>query len=68
MLDVLVNSDQTIEPDETVLIQLSNAVGAPIGDAEGVLTIVNDDFPPTLYADDDSVAEGSVVIPMIPAT
>ena len=35
--------DRSKEANETVLVQLSNASGATIGDGQGALTIVNDD-------------------------
>jgi hypothetical protein len=35
--------DRSKEANETVLVQLSNASGATIGDGQGTLTIVNDD-------------------------
>ncbi len=35
--------DAVIEPDETILVRLSNVVGAPVHDGEAVGTILNDD-------------------------
>jgi hypothetical protein len=44
---VLVNGDTTFEPNETFLVNLSNAIGnATITDAQGQGTIVNDDAAP----------------------
>jgi hypothetical protein len=43
---VPVVGDTIAEPDETVELQLSNAVGATITDGTGVGTIVNDDTAP----------------------
>jgi hypothetical protein len=40
---VLVNGDTTYEADETFRVQLSNAVGATIGNAIGTGTILNDE-------------------------
>jgi len=40
---VLGLGDTTIEPDETFLVNLSSAVGAPIADGQGTGTIVGDD-------------------------
>jgi len=42
-IGVDVVGDTTTEPDETFLVDLSNAVGAEIADAQGVGTILNDD-------------------------
>ena len=38
--------DTATEPNETFTVNLSGATNAPIGDAQGVGTIVNDDAPP----------------------
>ncbi len=40
---VSVLGDRTVEPNETVILALSNATGATIGTGTGTLTIVNDD-------------------------
>ncbi|HEX6899001.1 MAG TPA: Calx-beta domain-containing protein [Thermoanaerobaculia bacterium] len=40
---VLINGDMIDEVDETVFASLTNAAGAPVGDASGVGTIVDDD-------------------------
>ncbi|HET6976980.1 MAG TPA: Ig-like domain repeat protein [Pyrinomonadaceae bacterium] len=42
-ITVVINGDQKTELDETVLVNLSNAVNAVIADAQGVGTILNDD-------------------------
>ncbi len=42
-ITVLVNGDQKFEPDETVFVNLTNAVNATISDNQGVGTILNDD-------------------------
>jgi chitinase len=57
-LTVPVNGDTTVEPDETVLVNLSTATNAVVGDAQGVATITNDDLP-ALTINDLSVTEGS---------
>jgi uncharacterized protein YjiK len=44
-ITILVNGDGTDEPDETFFVNLSNAVNAPIGDDQGIVTILNDDGP-----------------------
>ncbi len=43
---VIVNSDTTLEPDESFVVALSNVVGATVADSQGTGTIVNDDAPP----------------------
>ena len=43
---ITVNEDATFEHDETMALNLSNASGAPIGDAQGIGTIANDDAAP----------------------
>jgi hypothetical protein len=40
---VSITGETVVEPDETYFVNLSNAVGAPIVDGQGVGTIVNDD-------------------------
>jgi Calx-beta domain/Bacterial Ig-like domain (group 1) len=50
-VSVSVNGDLLVEPDESFLVNLLNAVGATIADGQGDGTIVNDDQPPA--ADDD---------------
>ena len=42
---VTISGDATIEPDETVLVNLSNATNATLADNQGVGTIINDDGP-----------------------
>jgi disulfide oxidoreductase YuzD len=58
-VDVTVNGDGTFERDETFALDLSNATGAPIGDARGVATITNDDAQPIVSVTDVSVIEGN---------
>ena len=55
---VTLNGDATTEPNETFTVNLSNASGAAIGDAQGVGTILNDDGP-TVSVADVAVAEGN---------
>jgi hypothetical protein len=47
LVPVTVKGDGTFEADETFALDLSNTSGAPIGDSEGIATIVNDDKAPT---------------------
>lgn len=56
---VSVSSDDLHEADETFVISLSNSTNAPLFDAEGVVTILNDDPLPTLTIGDLSVSEGA---------
>jgi len=44
---VLVNGDLTAEPNESFFVNISNVVGANVGDGQGVGTIANDDCGPT---------------------
>ncbi len=61
-VSVTINGDLAIENSETLLVNLSNVVNtvqtATVTDAQGVGTIINDDFPPTVSIGDVSVAEG----------
>ncbi|PTS73934.1 hypothetical protein DBR17_17585, partial [Sphingomonas sp. HMWF008] len=54
---VVVNGDALVEPNETVLVNLSNVVGAAVTDSQGSGTIIDNDFP-TLSISDASVSEG----------
>ena len=58
---VTINGDTTPEPDETFVVNLSNAVGATIADGQATGTISNDDAvaTPTLSIADASVTEGN---------
>ena len=55
---VNVKGDQVTESDETLFVELTNAVGAQIADGQAVGTITNDDPVPTLTSTDVSVTEG----------
>ena len=57
-VEISVNGDGTFEGDETFAADLSNASGAPIGDPQGVATILNDDTAPTVSVADASKVEG----------
>ena len=59
-VQVTLNGDGTYERDETVALDLSNATGAPIGDAQGIATITNDDAEPIVSIANASLAEGNV--------
>jgi hypothetical protein len=55
----LVNGDTLNEPDETFLVNLTNAGNATIVDGQGVGTVANDDPVPQLSINDVSVTEGN---------
>lgn len=46
-ISVIVNGDTLVEPNETFFVDLTNAVGATISNAQGLGTILNDDAAPT---------------------
>lgn len=64
LINVLINGDTTVEPNETFNVNLSNAVNATIADNQGVGTILNDDtvLPPVVQfsAANYTVSEGSM--------
>jgi len=45
-IELTVNGDTAVEPDETFLVNLSNPVFATIADGQGVVTITHDDVVP----------------------
>jgi Calx-beta domain/von Willebrand factor type A domain len=60
-VNVTVHGDEAEEPDETFTVRLSEPTGATIEDADGVVTLLNDDSdsPPT----DTAVRIGDAVVP-----
>jgi hypothetical protein len=58
-LTVKVKGDTLDEDDETFFIRLRDPQGAPIGDGEGVGTILDDDPSPSLRVTDVTVTEGN---------
>ena len=56
---VTINGDTTYEVDETFTVNLSNAAGATVADAQGIGTITNDDEPPAFSVGDVSGNEGN---------
>src|SRR6185369_10808293 len=58
-ITIVVNGDTLNEADETFLVNLSNAVNATINDAQGVVTIANDDALPQLTINNVTLAEGN---------
>ncbi len=60
-ITIAVAGDTNVEPDETFVVDLTNAANATILDAQGTGTITNDDSAavvPTISISDVSVAEG----------
>ena len=57
---VTILGDTTTEPDETFFLNLSLPTVVPIGDGQGVGTIVNDDLTPVLSVGNATVTEGNV--------
>ncbi len=58
-INVVVIGDQGQEADETILLNLTNADGAIIGDTQGIATIANDDAMPAVTVSDAVVVEGA---------
>ncbi len=58
-VDVPINGDTTFENDETLTVNLSNILGATLGDAQGLGTLLNDDGQPQASIDDVNLAEGN---------
>lgn len=57
---VTINSDRSVEPDETFLVNLTGATdGATISDSTGVGTILNDDIAGSVSINDVQVFEGN---------
>ncbi len=57
-ISVSVHGDSTVEPDETVVVALSDPVNAELGDTSGTGTILDDDAPTvTLAVADSAIAE-----------
>jgi len=55
---VPVVDDKIAEPTETFFVKLSSPSNAVISDDQGVVTIIDDDSPPTVYIGDASAKEG----------
>ena len=65
-VQITIRGDVTVEPNETVVLTLSNPVGAAIGTPTAVLTLVNDDVPGAIRFDQStySVSEGAGTAPI----
>lgn len=57
-VDIVVIGDRGNESNETILLNLTNAVGTVIADSQGVATITNDDATPSVSITDVQVVEG----------
>ena len=58
-ITVDLTGDTHFEADETLFVNLSDAVGGNLLDAQGQITILNDDDLPTLTIDSPSINEGT---------
>jgi hypothetical protein len=58
-LPIGVTGEAAFEPDETFVVNLTPISNAGPGDPQGVGTIVNDDFPPTISVSDVTAPEGA---------
>jgi glucose/arabinose dehydrogenase len=58
-INVTVNGDTTLEPNETFTVNLSAPVSSTIADNQGVGTINDDDSQPTISINDLSINEGN---------
>jgi len=54
---VVAKGDTKLEPNETLLVNLSGAVNATVADAQGIGTLLNDDAQPALSINDLGVTE-----------
>jgi hypothetical protein len=58
-ITVLLNGDTTVEPNETLFVNLSSPVNATLADTQGQGTILNDEGLPSLTISDATVVEGN---------
>ncbi len=58
-VDVTIDGDTVVEPDETLVVQLTGATNATITDDEGAGTITNDDGAVTVSIANVSASEGT---------
>lgn len=56
---VTINGDLLNEPDENFFVNLTSPINGTIADAQGKVTIVNDDRLPALTIDDVAISEGN---------
>lgn len=57
--DVTILGDAVDEPNETVVVNLSSPVNATLGDAQGTITITDDEPTPSLAISDVTIVEGT---------
>jgi hypothetical protein len=67
-ITVLANGDRIVEPNETFMVHLANAVGASITNADGTGTIVNDDHAPVADNAGSSTNQNTVATITLSAT
>jgi hypothetical protein len=58
-VNVPVLDDSLDEPDETFTVRLTSATGATVRDAEGTVTVTDDDIEPTVSVEDARIGEGT---------
>ncbi len=59
---VTVNGDTTVEPDESFFVNVTNVVGATVGDGQGLGTILNDDVALTPIHDIQGSGASSPIV------
>ena len=57
--DVTINGDTSTEPNETVLVNVTNVTGATVADGQGSGTITNDDTTPLVINEIDADQTGT---------
>ena len=66
---VAVNGDSVTEPAETFFVNVTNVIGVPVTDGQGIGTISNDDVPVTpihvIQGSGNSAADGTFVVEAI---
>ena len=59
VIPVSVQGDNTLEANETFSVTLGTPTNATLADGVGIVTIIDDDAPPTITINDASVTEGN---------
>ena len=57
-VNVPITDDKLAESTETLFVKLSNPINSVIADDQGIVTIIDDDSPPTVIIGDASAKEG----------